>query len=107
MTYFILLEISLCLNFPTPSPYSFSLLIEFNLTLNLKIQGKRERGFINPANNNDPLDPPTHRTFVQRMTLPEVVLRYYNQWQIEGNEYNKQTVVPPARATRVVVPTTI
>ena len=38
------------------------------------------------GNNNNPPDPPTHRTFVQRLTLPEVILMYYNQWQTEGNE---------------------
>ena len=37
--------------------------------------GKGKRGLINAANNNDPSDPPTHRTFVQRLTLPEVVLK--------------------------------
>ena len=73
----------------------------------LKDLREKERGFINPANNNNPPDLPTHRTFVQRMTLSEVVLRYYNQWQTEVNEYSIQTVVPPARAARVVVPTTI
>ena len=64
-------------------------------------------GFISPANNNDPPDPPTHRTFVQRMTLPKVVLRYYKQWQTEGNENRIHTVVPSARAARMVVPTII
>ena len=38
-------------------------------------------GSSNPANNNDPLDPPTHRTFVQRLTLLKVILMYYKQWQ--------------------------
>ena len=38
--------------------------------------------------------PPTHRTFVQRMTLLEAVLRYYKQWQTEGNENNRQTILP-------------
>ena len=75
--------------------------------LNISDLREKGKGFISPANNNDPPDPPTHRTFVQRMTLPEVVLIYYNQWQTEGNEYSIQTVVPPARAARVVVPTTI
>ena len=70
-------------------------------------KGKGKRGFINPANNNDPPDPPTHRTFVQRLTLPEVILMYYNQWQTEGNENSILTVVPLAKAARVVVPTTI
>ena len=37
---------------------------------------------------------PTHRTFVQWMTLPEVVLRYYKQWQTEGNENSRQIVIP-------------
>ena len=41
----------------------------------LKLKGKGKGGLINPANNNDPPDPPTHRTFVQRMTLPGVVLK--------------------------------
>ena len=59
------------------------------------------------ANNNDPPDPPTHRTFVQRMTLPKVVLKYYKQRQIEGNENSIQTIVPLARASRMVVPTII
>ena len=68
---------------------------------------KRERGLINPANNNDPPDPPTHRTFVQRMTLSEVVLIYYNQSKTEGNENSIQTILPLARAARMVVPTII
>ena len=41
------------------------------------------------------------------MTLPEVVLRYYKQWQIEGNENIIQIVVPPARVAYMVVPTII
>ena len=65
------------------------------------------KGLINPANNKDPPDPPTHRTFAQRLTLPEVILMYYKQWQIEGNENSIQTVVPSARAARMVVPTII
>ena len=51
--------------------------------------------------------PATHQTFVQWMTLPKVVLRYYKEWQIEGNENNIQTIVPLARAARMVVPTII
>ena len=70
-------------------------------------RGKREKGFINLANNNDPTDPPTHWTFVQQLTLPKVVLKYYKQWQTEGNENSIHTVVPSARATRMVVPTII
>ena len=38
--------------------------------------------------------PPTHRTFVQRMTLPKVLLRYYKQWQTKGNENSTQTIIP-------------
>ena len=38
--------------------------------------------------------PPTHRTFVQQMTLPKVVLKYYKQWQREGNENSRQTILP-------------
>ena len=38
----------------------------------------------------------THQTFVQWMTLPKVVLRYYKQWKTEGNENIKQTIFPLA-----------
>ena len=50
---------------------------------------------------------PTQRTFVQQLTLPKVVLIYYKQWQTEGNESSIQTIVPLARASRMVVPTII
>ena len=50
---------------------------------------------------------PTHRTFVQWMTLPKVVLRYYKQWQTEGNENSIHTIVPLTRAAHMVVPTII
>ena len=66
-----------------------------------------KRGLINPANNNDPLDLPTHRTFVQWLTLPEVVLKYFKQWQTKGNENIIQTIVPHAKVARMVVPTII
>ena len=51
--------------------------------------------------------PPTHRTFVQWLTLPGVVLKYYKQWQTKGNENSIQIVVPLAGATHMVVPTII
>ena len=62
---------------------------------------------MDPANNNNPPDPPTHRTFVQQLTLPKVILMYYKQWHTEGNENSIHTVIPSAKAARVVVPTTI
>ena len=50
--------------------------------------------------------PPTHQTFVQWMTLPKVVLKYYKQqWHTEGNENSRQTILPLTRADRMVVPT--
>ena len=51
--------------------------------------------------------PPTHWTFVQRLTLPKVVLRYYKQWQTESNENSRKFVIPPTKADRMVVPTMI
>ena len=50
---------------------------------------------------------PTHRTFVQWMTLPEIVLRYYKNWQKKGNENNIHTVVPLTKAAHMVVLTII
>ena len=51
--------------------------------------------------------PPTHQTFVQRLTLPKVVLGYYKQLQTEGNENSKQTLIVLAKVARMVVPTII
>ena len=74
----------------------------------IKLTEEKENGVLNVEPTTTTLRiPPTHRTFVQRMTLPEVVLRYYKQWHTEGNENSIDIVVPLTRSARMVVPTII
>ena len=47
--------------------------------------------------------PPTHQTFVQRLTLPKVILTYYKQRHTEGNEKSRQTILPLTKVDCMVV----
>ena len=81
------------------SPICFSPLRSLSRLINLiylkHLEGEGKGALLVRPTTTTLWTPSTHRTFVQRMTLPKIVLQYYKQWQTKGNENSRQIVLPP------------